>query len=241
MTEQTQEIKKPKWGALASLVVSFSSYVLSQYILVAFLLVLGVFLGKNVVESNLDTPWVSLALAAVSSILMIGFVWLFLKRRNVKIKELGFIKPTSKGIGLMLVSYGFYFVLLVVTMVVVTALIPSFDENQVQEIGYENVVGWQLVLAFIGLVIIPPVTEEIFFRGFLYKGLANSWPKWIAAIVASLLFALAHMQWNVGIDVFLMSLVLIYLYEKTGNLWLCVGLHALKNLIAFLALFVFVH
>jgi membrane protease YdiL (CAAX protease family) len=77
------------------------------------------------------------------------------------------------------------------------------------------------------------------FRGFLYRGLAKRWPKYIAAAVSSLLFAVVHFQWNVGVDVFVLSMVMILLYEKTKNLWVCVALHGLKNLVAYLMLFVF--
>jgi len=97
-----------------------------------------------------------------------------------------------------------------------------------------------LVLAFIGLVVLPPIAEEMLFRGFLYRGLAKRLPKILSALITSGLFALLHFQWNVSLDVFVLSLVLIALYEKTKNLWVCVGLHAIKNGIAFLALFVFV-
>jgi membrane protease YdiL (CAAX protease family) len=34
-------------------------------------------------------------------------------------------------------------------------------------------------------------------------------------------------------------MVLAYLREKTGSLWPPIGLHALKNFVAFMALFVF--
>jgi len=45
--------------------------------------------------------------------------------------------------------------------------------------------------------------------------------------------------WVAGIDTFILSLVLIYLREKTDSLYASIGLHMLKNTIAFLGLFVF--
>jgi membrane protease YdiL (CAAX protease family) len=120
------------------------------------------------------------------------------------------------------------------------AFVPAFNGDQAQDVGFVGAKGWQLALAFIGLVIIAPVSEEIFFRGFLYRGLRRSWPKWLAAVGTSALLALAHGQWNVGVDVFILSMLLIFVYQKTGNLWLSIGMHATKNLIAFLFLFVFI-
>lgn len=231
--------KKQPWGALASLVVSFSAYAISQYVVLGIVLVFGGIYGASQVESSLSEPWVSLVIAGISALVLLAVVWLFLKTRHVRIRDLGFYKPTLRGIGTMLTAYGMYFVALIITITAVSALFPAFNVDQVQDIGFTDATGWQLLLAFLGLVIVAPIAEEIFFRGFLYKGLARSWPKWVAAIVASALFGLAHLQWNVGIDTFILSLLLIYVLEKTGNLWLCIGLHSIKNLIAFLALFIF--
>jgi membrane protease YdiL (CAAX protease family) len=41
-----------------------------------------------------------------------------------------------------------------------------------------------------------------------------------------------------GLDTFILSLFLIYLREKTDGLWASMALHALKNGVAFVALFV---
>jgi hypothetical protein len=129
---------------------------------------------------------------------------------------------------------------LLVVILSLASHIPGFNANQSQNIGYQGIAGTQLILAFVGLVVLPPLAEEMLFRGFLYRGLASRWPKVVAALVTSGLFGLVHFQWNVSIDVFVLSLVMIALYEKTENLWVCVGLHAIKNSLAFLTLFVFI-
>ncbi|MGH7237402.1 MAG: CPBP family glutamic-type intramembrane protease [Candidatus Saccharimonadales bacterium] len=42
-----------------------------------------------------------------------------------------------------------------------------------------------------------------------------------------------------GVDTFILSTVLCYLREKTGRLYAGIGVHALKNFVAFAALFLF--
>jgi membrane protease YdiL (CAAX protease family) len=67
-----------------------------------------------------------------------------------------------------------------------------------------------------------------------------------AVILTSLIFASAHLPeggaagllYIAALDTFILSLVLIYLREKTGGLWASITLHAIKNGIAFVALFV---
>lgn len=236
-TEKTEQ--KQPWGAVAALIVGFAAYLISQ--LSVGLAILPLIKSRGEAASTaLDAPWASLVLTAMSSAIMLGVVWLFLRSKKFKIRDFGFRRPKLREIGIAVLAYIAYFSIFLVVVYSLIALVPSFNSEQAQDVGFVGASGWQLVLAFIGLVIIAPISEEIFFRGFLYRGLRRSWPIWLAAIGTSGLFALAHGQWNVGVDVFILSMLLIFVYQKTGNLWLTIGMHATKNLIAFLFLFVFI-
>jgi len=128
------------------------------------------------------------------------------------------------------------------------ALFPSLNFEQEQEIGFSTAVsGLTLVPIFISLVVLPPVVEEILARGFLYTGLRTKLKPILATLITSVLFAVAHLQWGEGapllwvaaIDTFVLSMVLCYLRETTGRLAAPIMLHAIKNGIAFAALFIF--
>ena len=59
-------------------------------------------------------------------------------------------------------------------------------------------------------------------------------------LVAILLFdqlVLAAL-WIGALDTFILSLFLVFLREATGNLWAGITLHATKNLVAFITLFI---
>ena len=140
-----------------------------------------------------------------------------------------------------------YYLLYGIIVIGVKAVVPSLNVDQPQDIGFHGVNGTiPLVLTFISLVILPPLAEEITMRGFLYTGLRQRLPVVLAALVVSLLFGAAHLAeggdagplWIGAIDTFVLSLVLCFLREKTGNLWAGIILHATKNGIAFLLLFV---
>jgi membrane protease YdiL (CAAX protease family) len=237
-TTKTVEQKQP-WGAVAALIIGFGAYLISQ--LSVGLAILPLIKSRGVAATTaLDAPWASLVITALSSTIMLAVLWLFLRSKQFKIRDFGFKRPKFRDVGFAVLAYIGYFATFVIAVYSIIALVPSFNSDQAQDIGFVGASGWQLILAFIGLVIIAPISEEIFFRGFLYRGLRRSWPMWLAAIGTSALFALAHGQWNVGVDVFILSMFLILVYQKTGNLWLNIGMHATKNLIAFLFLFVFI-
>jgi membrane protease YdiL (CAAX protease family) len=63
-------------------------------------------------------------------------------------------------------------------------------------------------------------------------------PVWVAIVITSALFGFIHGQWNVGIDVFALSVVLCSLREITGSIWAGILLHMLKNSVAFFIIFI---
>jgi membrane protease YdiL (CAAX protease family) len=95
--------------------------------------------------------------------------------------------------------------------------------------------------AFVGLVFLPPIGEETLVRGYLYTGLRQKMKFMPAMLITSLLFGAAHLEtgtttallWAAGINTFILSLVLVYLREKTGALYAGMMIHALNNAVAF--------
>lgn len=118
-------------------------------------------------------------------------------------------------------------------------LIPGFEANQEQNVGFQNMSGTRdLILAFIALVVLPPLIEELLFRGYLFGKLRQQHGFWMSAIITSVVFGAVHLQWNVGLDTFVLSVFLCILREKTGAIWMSVLLHALKNGVAYFFLFI---
>ena len=143
-----------------------------------------------------------------------------------------------RDIGLGIVGVLAYFVLTVLLLTIARS-IPGFDINQVQNMGLGKLYSYDLLMAFLVLVIATPFFEELLFRGVLYgrlRSLRLSW--WLAAVIVSALFGAAHMQWNVAVDVFALSLVMCALREKTGNIWAGFLVHVIKNFVAFYVVFV---
>jgi membrane protease YdiL (CAAX protease family) len=84
-------------------------------------------------------------------------------------------------------------------------------------------------------VVMAPVFEEIVFRGFLFRGFANSWGWVWGALASAAIFGAAHLQLDVFLPLAALGFVLAWAYKKTGSLWTCITMHALFNLIAVVA------
>ena len=128
-------------------------------------------------------------------------------------------KPGGDVVWLSVVTWVVYMgvTLVVGTIVAMTGLI---DVEQAQETGFEDLtLPIEYVLAFIALVVLPPIAEELLFRGYMFGRLRKRFGFWLTTIVVSIVFGIVHMQWNVGIDVAVLSVFLCYLRERTGTIW----------------------
>ena len=121
---------------------------------------------------------------------------------------------------------------LTVTLFVWLAPAYEFAEHSVIDILRDDDSGrLALVLAWLGAVVIAPVAEEVFFRGFLQTFLAG-WlrSRWLAILLAAFAFTLVHAQMHALPALLLFGVILGYAYERTGSLVVPILVHALFNL-----------
>lgn len=99
------------------------------------------------------------------------------------------------------------------------------------ELGVGNPSIVIAVAAVLMIVLLAPVAEELFFRGFVFAGLRTRWSLWPAAITSGLIFGLVHAPTGITTVVPLATLgiALCWLYNRTGSLWPCVIAHMINN------------
>ncbi len=98
-----------------------------------------------------------------------------------------------------------------------------------------------LPTVLLGLVVVvaAPIGEELFFRGFLFRGLRARRGFWVSALVSSAAFGLVHYvdgSWFFVPIMFLVGLCFAYLYEREGRILTPIVAHATFNLIGILFL-----
>jgi membrane protease YdiL (CAAX protease family) len=77
----------------------------------------------------------------------------------------------------------------------------------------------------------PPVLEYARPAAALIRPIAGR--AWLAILISALLFAAVHEPWTMP-PIFVLAVCLGYAYERTGNLWTCITMHALFNLVSVL-------
>lgn len=222
--------RKKSWGPVTAVLLSFMAYKIPEVLVAAAVPVLMPLLGQN---QNVR----SLVLYGLFEALTLAVLYLLVNFYGQKFKDLGLGSFKPSYVAKAFLGFCSYFVLTAIVMTSVARFIVIPDQEQ--KTGFLQPTGIEALLAFIALIIVVPITEELLFRGFLFKGIRTKYSFPVTAIVVSLLFAVAHGQLNVGLDVFSLSLVLCYLREKTGSLWPGILVHGLKNAVAFFMLFIY--
>lgn len=95
-----------------------------------------------------------------------------------------------------------------------------------------------LVAAGAMFVLIAPIAEEIFFRGFFYGSLRTKLSVGWAAVICGVVFGGIHVLTGPSAVPLLIvfGIFLCLLRERTGSLYPCIGLHAFNNMLAYIAL-----
>ncbi len=190
-------------------------------------------------------PWTTFfqILCIEASVLVILY-W-FMRRRRISRRFIGLNRPQLSHILYAIGGFVAYLACYLIVVIVAKAVIPGLDLEKEQELGFSKATtGGNLIPIFMSLALLPPLVEEIVARGFLFSNLRVRTSFLVSAIVTSILFSAAHLGgaaegllWIAAIDTFVLSMVMCHVREKTGSLWPAIGMHFIKNTMAFYILF----
>ena len=221
----------PAWVAIG--------FYIAQMITLGLIWVITRFVSLELINEAVLNSTISAFVYLITTLIVIGLPWIITKYKTTR-AEIGLTElPLWTDIFLAPASFIIYIIISAILILIATKFLPGFDINQVQDIGYRQISkNYEYILAFVSLIVIVPIIEEILFRGFLFGKLKKIIPVWAAIIITSVLFGFLHGSWNVGIDTFALSVVLCLLRQFTGSIWASILLHMLKNSIAFYFLFI---
>lgn len=94
------------------------------------------------------------------------------------------------------------------------------------------------LISLIGIGILAPISEELYFRGLLQNWFRQKLGFWGGIVSSAILFGLAHFD-SIGVlfSSAIMGLALAYLFEKTKSLYLSIAIHSITNSLAVLMLY----
>lgn len=219
--------------------VARSIYVIAIVLFISSLLAAIIFwaVGWELESSKLTTNQM-LAFALWSSGMPgILLTWYVMRKETLR-DGLGVRSVSLRRLGLVVGAF-FVYVIISNGFLYLVRIYSEVDIDQAQDIGIDIPTSTaQLALSFVTLVIFTPISEELLFRGFLYRRLAAQYHFFVAAFISSVLFGLVHLQANVGVDTAVLGFVSAWLVSETNSVLPSIALHSLKNAIAFLFVFI---
>ncbi len=230
------------WGLrelLLSILVVIGAIVLS----VAMVVVpVAVVFGTDSVETHVASALSSITLDLLAIWGMLLLVWrsggtlqALGTRRPVRpydaAREEGF--PWGYYAGMVAVGLILSYVALVSYVVAIDALGLDFlkpSEQIPDDYLRSNAVVAVLAVA---VVIVAPVCEELFFRGFVFGGLRPKMGFVFAGLTSGLIFSVAHQQFGLVLPFAAIGFIFAFLYSRTGSIFVSMTVHFLFNLISF--------
>ena len=239
LSTSSDEIEAKPWGFWATLGFSAIIFVLfsALQILVAtaFVSLAKVQhpeLDLKVYANSLSSNGLCLAIMEiVSGLVCIPLTLFFTKlRKNISIKNyIGFKEPLKKEwIKWLLILGAFLFLSDAVTFSLHRPIVPPFVIEAYKTASF-------LPALLFAIIIVAPIFEEIFFRGFFFQGIRYSRLGPIGAIgITSLIWAVIHVQYDIYgiITLFVFGLLLGIARIKTDSIHLLMVMHSLSSLVA---------
>jgi membrane protease YdiL (CAAX protease family) len=197
--------------------------------------------AKDAVEALIGNIWVQTftALAQNAVLVLLALAYLRTGKEPVTLDRLG-LKFDRNSPKLFIAGMGIELVLFLPVIALLLLIgATTYEEFGITKFGLPGVLISLLLMLVATLSV--GVGEEVLFRGYLQRRLTGLYGIAIALPAASAVFILVHTlpyflfgKFTVMAFVAIIPITLIlgYLFYKTGSLWLCIGLHFLQDFMA---------
>jgi membrane protease YdiL (CAAX protease family) len=194
---------------------------------------LGIYVGVTGDDTS-DTPGIVSTLCFEFAIGVVVLV--MASRRGLGLHDLGFRRPRSWA-PLGFVWAGAYGVLVVYQIILALLKEAGLDTDRFTEgnplpIGPDEHVALMVVLG-IAVVLVAPLSEELFFRALVFRGLRGYWRLLPSLAASGILFGAFHGNVSVFLPFACIGALFAWGYEESDSLWIPIAAHALVNGLSF--------
>jgi membrane protease YdiL (CAAX protease family) len=209
----------PLWGPIAALAIGLPA---------------GILLASTIAAvSNLDedSPWLTSATNVVIQLCVVaGAIAIAGMTASPRLWHFGLRRaPLGRSIGMALAALGVFYAFSVMYGVIFR---PENPQTLVEDVG-ANESAPLLVTGALMVIVIAPICEEVFFRGFLFRILRVRMSFWLAAVIDGVVFGLVHGSLVIVPVLAVLGVVLCWVYERTGSLVPAIAIHAFNNTLAY--------
>jgi hypothetical protein len=166
----------------------------------------------------------------IKAVAIVAALWLVaLRRRGFAWDVLGLRRCEPRWLALAAGAALLGFVLIVLLAKLLVAAVPDWARHSASRYAWGDTPPAEMLALAALTVLVTPLVEELFFRGFLFRWMASHRPLWLAIAVSSLMFGASHVVPSQAIVAAAMSVLITLLYLGSGSIWPSVLCHALNN------------
>jgi uncharacterized protein len=209
---------------------------LTAWLVVGQLLFGGIAVALGITDFSGDAAGRIVLVAVQAAVLATVLAWLA-ARGNLTTVAVPRRPPRAGDLGLGVgVGIG-AFATLVLVLGTAMRLLGDVEPPRQQALDDAAAGGVDALLAVVLAVLLAPILEEVVFRGALHGALRDRVGVWPAAALSSGVFALIHLEIVASsppflVQLFVLGLVFVWLYERTGNLVAPTVAHLVFNAIS---------
>jgi len=178
-----------------------------------------------------------LSLTIYGPLCVVGW-WLAIKRHGATLRDAGF-RWVGAGPILLMIPTAIGLIIVTGILSYVTSLflgdVPTAQEQVIP--NQDTLPVLDLVFLVIAGAVFAPIAEEFLFRGLFFQYLRGQRALWVAVVVSSVVFAVAHFVPILVPVLFVFGIAEALVMERYGSIYPAIALHALNNGALFLALF----
>ena len=222
---------QPRWPAWFAPVGFLAGFAITLVVSV----IAGIIAAAAGADIEETPPGLVIALTLLQAVILCGTaIFLAARIRRPRPWHFGLRRaPFWPSLGWAALGMACFYVLVILYSALLT---PDGEQSVTEDLGAdENTVA--LVAAGIVVIVVAPIAEEFFFRGFFYKALRSRMGVLVAALIDGAVFGLIHFTGADTLELLPILAVLGFMfclvYERTGTLYTTIGLHAFNNSIAY--------
>lgn len=222
------------WGTALWGLVIFAAMFLGQVGVIAYRVWLrgGPLSMDGIIDVAADGLTISLSVVAGLPMVLLA-LWFAIRRTGIPFADyLGLRWPSWKNVVIGVVALAVLVSLWDMVSRAAGREVTSGFMGEVLKSAQDHGALWLLVIAF---TMAAPLWEELFARGWLYRGWSESALGPYGAIgLSTIVWTVMHLQydWFFLCEVLSIGLLFGYLRHRTGSTWLTILLHGLNNLAA---------
>ena len=221
----------PRWPAWFAPVGFLAGFAITL-VVSAIVGVIAAAAGADIEETP---PWLVIVLTLLQGLILCGTaIFLAARVRRPRPWHFGLRRaPFWPSLGWAALGMACFYAFVILYSALLS---PEGDQSVTEDLGADQSTV-ALVAAGIVVIMVAPVAEEFFFRGFFYRSLRSRMGVLAAAGINGLVFGSIHFTGAETLELIpilgMLGFMFCLVYEKTGTLYTAIGLHAFNNSIAY--------